>query len=270
MSDILNTKPFLFMDLDDTALGVLIDGELRPVHAAYSVTIKQFTARMAQAGFDPAEAKAAQERIDREQAAVLGFSDARRFAISMVKAYEEMAAAKGEEPTDQMRDVLFRIGMSVFIFPHVALPGAIDAIRRYRDTYNVAIVTKGAGAVQHQKLVDSGILAEVEYAYVLEHKSVEEYAELLTTIGLTGEENAVRRAQSYFVGDSVKSDVNPALALGLNAVHLTGPGVSWSFEAAGYADVSLGQKLKTVTDIRELTDDVVPVRPTTPILLAAR
>jgi putative hydrolase of the HAD superfamily len=107
-----------------------------------------------------------------------------------------------------------------------------------------AWVVKGAPDYQVKKANDSGCLQIASSLVVMSTKSVEEWRERVVTPFLLESEIS----EAWVVGDSIRSDINPGLYLGLNAVHVQSPDV-WDFEEAQLGTLNNGQLFYTVDTI---------------------
>ncbi len=111
-----------------------------------------------------------------------------------------------------------------------------DDVREFMDQVNipgvkVAIITKGEIHHQSDKLLAlEAYLGNKSWnsSYIIGDKTEAEYLKVLRAEGVKPEEFVM-------VGDSVKSDINPVLKMGGEAIHLKRPsreGIKWAFEQA--------------------------------------
>ncbi|MEA2021708.1 MAG: haloacid dehalogenase, partial [Candidatus Caldatribacteriota bacterium] len=75
--------------------------------------------------------------------------------------------------------------------------------------------------VQEKKIRLTGLDKFFSDVNVLKHKNVEEYQAIIKKHNLNKEE-------TWIIGNSVRSDLNPGLKLGLNCILI--PYLSWKFE----------------------------------------
>lgn len=237
----ISNERWAIFDLDDTIGGVEIDGKVELNTVAYQVVLKQFAEYVSKdCGVDPSLILQRQEEIDRDLCNQHGFADAGRFSESLVLTFEHF---HGSVIPTKIANELMSLGMSVFEFPYRLLPGAETAVSRVRQCgYRVAVVTKGAEAQQRKKL--EAIPLKFDRAFVVPRKDDEDWANVLGELGIT-EDNAHRH---WSIGNSVKSDINPALLAGLNAVHIQIEN-EWSFEKAVYIEPRPNAQLIMVRSI---------------------
>jgi putative hydrolase of the HAD superfamily len=252
----LHKPHWLLVDADDTILGVEIDGAVHGTHQAYEVIIAEFAALMASHGFSATAARATQEAIDTALCRSLGFGTKDRFAESFRQTYEQVATEAGVPVDPALANAVFALGMRVFSFPYIALPGALATLHRLHQDFNIAVVTKGEQGEQHKKLFESGCFVYADQTFVLPHKSMEEWSEIVSALEIAVPD----RAHCWAIGNSVKSDINPPLALGFNAIHIQCG--EWSFEKAEYCTPYTGRRLEVVSDIRACLPLLTPTRAT--------
>lgn len=219
---LMDEVPMILWDYDDTLGGVRFpDGTIHPGAEAYSDTIRRFLAYMECSGFNREAAQKQQHDIDLILAQQHGFSNKTRFACSMVQAYEALGGADKAH-----KDAIFSIGMSVFTdYPYVPLEGALEALYLTRDFFRHVVVTKGEVVEQEKKLQQSGIIHFVDDVFVVGKKDAADWEAVLGSLNLPEAKDV------WAIGNSVKADVNPLLALGYNGIHIKDKNW-WVFEHA--------------------------------------
>jgi putative hydrolase of the HAD superfamily len=93
------------------------------------------------------------------------------------------------------------------------LPGVQDTLCELSSRHTLVMVTKGNLEEQTSKLENSGLGSFFSAVEVLAEKNPAAYSELVSQHGWTA-------SNTWMIGNSPKSDVNPSLAVGLNAVFL--------------------------------------------------
>lgn len=245
-------KNWCLLDADDTVLGVEIEGKICGTHEAYFYAIRKFALTLEFLGFDPERAKKLQNEIDTKMAAEFGFADKTRFSRSMVEAYNVISLEMGRHYDVVVANTIKKIGLGVFEHKYVALPGAIATMAEIHKYYNIAIVTKGEDSEQRKKVFDSGCFVYADHVIPLAHKSATEWEKVVDDLRI----GFNTRLTSWAIGNSVKSDINPPLGLGFNAIHVNYG--EWSFEKAEYSPPLFRRRLEVVTDIRDVLKYVVP------------
>ena len=93
------------------------------------------------------------------------------------------------------------------------LPGVPDTLAELAKRHRCLLVTKGDVEEQNDKLVRSGLAEYFTAVEVLPEKNAQAYQAL-------AERHGCEAATTWMIGNSPKSDVNPALAAGLQAVFI--------------------------------------------------
>jgi len=93
------------------------------------------------------------------------------------------------------------------------LPGVAETLAELETRHQLVLVTKGNVAEQTDKLERSGLRGHFSAVEVLAEKNVAAYQELVVR-------HRWAASSTWMIGNSPKSDMNPALAAGLNAVFL--------------------------------------------------
>ncbi len=93
------------------------------------------------------------------------------------------------------------------------LPGVAETLPQLAARHQLVIFTKGREEEQRAKIEKSGIDLHFIDAIVVREKTVDVYEEVVARFEW-------ERSTTWMVGNSPKSDINPALAAGLNAVFI--------------------------------------------------
>jgi len=123
---------------------------------------------------------------------------------------------------------LVELGRSILSKPIELFPGVTDILPALRDRYRLIVVTKGDLLDQERKLEKSGLLPYFHHIEVVTEKHESNYRHLINIMGIQPEE-------FLMVGNSLKSDVLPVLAIGGQAVHVPFHTV-WQHEQADKPD----------------------------------
>jgi putative hydrolase of the HAD superfamily len=102
------------------------------------------------------------------------------------------------------------------------LDGVADTVARLSKSHTLMVATKGDLHDQERKLARSGIAHHFHHVEVLSDKTVERYRGLLERYGVAPE-------RFLMVGNSLRSDVLPVVALGGHAVHIPAE-YTWAHE----------------------------------------
>jgi putative hydrolase of the HAD superfamily len=140
-------------------------------------------------------------------------------ALSMIEAAVEIT---GERivATDVHRIV--QLGKELLRHPVELLPGIRDAVADIAGRHEVVLITKGDLFHQEAKVRDSGLAGLFRRIEIVSEKDPATYARLLEEFGIAAE-------QFVMVGNSLRSDIAPVLALGGWGVHMPYH-TTWSHE----------------------------------------
>ncbi|HTX90864.1 MAG TPA: HAD family hydrolase [Anaerolineales bacterium] len=143
------------------------------------------------------------------------------FALSMI---ESAAALTGEAIS--ARDVLaiLDLAKAQLNAPVELLPEASEAVSRLAERYRLMLITKGELLDQERKLTLSGLGRFFQDIEIVSDKTTEVYARLFQAHGLAAE-------RVLMVGNSLRSDILPILALGGTAAYIPYE-LTWQHEAA--------------------------------------
>ena len=227
-------KPTLILDADDT---------LWATNIFYERATDAFVERMAREGFDPTEARSVFEEVERERVPQAGYSPI-EFARSKVIAYRHLCQLHGRQPDPRVEQEVEAIGRQVLEFPIILLDGVAEALPCLSQRCRLILLTKGDPQVQHDKLARSGLAPYFEAIHVVPEKGPEVLRGLLERHGLDPQ-------QTWVVGDSPRSDINPALEVGIGAIHVP-HAVPWSFEEVPLSDPDRVVTLRRFSDLLDL------------------
>ena len=141
------------------------------------------------------------------------------FRRSLIECFEQLA---GGPPDEQRHRQIVSFADSIAQQQIELLPGVEDTLHTLARTHRLLLVTKGDPVEQRDKLTRSGLEDCFSGVEVLAEKNVAAYRELILRHNLT-------RSSSWMIGNSPKSDINPAMAAGLNAVFVP-HGFTWVLE----------------------------------------
>jgi putative hydrolase of the HAD superfamily len=161
------------------------------------------------------------------------------FTLSMIET--AMEVAEGADVTAAVREIL-AAGREMLAHPVEPLPGVTHALTHLAERYRLVLVTKGDLLHQERKLAASGLGELFTAVEIVSEKDAEVYARVFARHG-TG------AAEAAMVGNSLRSDVLPALEAGAFAAHIP-YAMTWAHELA---DAPLGHpRFAELASISEL------------------
>ncbi len=143
------------------------------------------------------------------------------FTLSMIETAIEVTEAR--VPASVLSDIL-EAGREMLSHPLELLPGAREVLEGFAGRYRLLLVTKGDLFDQERKVAQSGLGELFDAVEIVSDKAAGVYTRIFEQYG----EGA---AASMMVGNSLKSDVIPALEAGAWGVHVPHD-LTWVFEAA--------------------------------------
>ena len=144
------------------------------------------------------------------------------FPRALGETYEYYCNGYGRNYCKKTRLEIEDLGWWVYQQPARLIQGAEEVLAQLAGRYPLFLATKGEPGVQYQRVKQSGLLRWFNKVYVLCEKNAAAYA----TIAL---EQNIKPPVSWVVGNSMKSDINPALQAGFNCIYIHHPH-TWDFE----------------------------------------
>jgi putative hydrolase of the HAD superfamily len=141
------------------------------------------------------------------------------FVLSMIETAVEVT--EGRVPGTVVGEIL-AMGRDMLAHPIELLPQAREAVQAAAEEGEVVLITKGDLLHQEQKLAASGLGDLFDAVEIVSDKTPSTYLRIFARHG-------ARRAM--MVGNSLKSDVIPAIAAGAWGVHVP-HGIPWELEHA--------------------------------------
>ena len=141
------------------------------------------------------------------------------FTLSMIETAIELT--KGQIPAADL-EVILGWGKRMLGEPTELLDGVEAALKGASGRYSLLLITKGDLFDQESKLARSGLGEMFTGVEILSDKNVNSYRSVLRRRGIKPEE-------FIMVGNSLRSDIAPVVALGARAVHIPYH-VTWNHE----------------------------------------
>lgn len=115
-----------------------------------------------------------------------------------------------------------RLALAVLDLEIEILPGVTDTLEKLTAVHDLYLVTKGHPEEQRAKIDRSGIADRFLAAIVVDDKSVYTYRDIVR-------ERRLDSTTTWMIGNSLRSDINPAIRAGLNAIFVPHPD-TWHME----------------------------------------
>ena len=200
----------LIFDADDT----LWDSNIHFLEAFDS-----FAAAVTDAGlgFERADVHAAVRRAELRLIKTHGYGR-RPYVMALHDAAAELAPAGHE----RLRDAIERIGAHLIERDCALLPDVEPTLHHLSRRHKLLMFTKGQRDEQLRKLKRSGLAPLFKRVETPREKDVDAYRNLMRDAGLDP-------SVTFMIGNSPRSDINPAVRAGLRAVYIPHPH-TWELE----------------------------------------
>eukprot|EP01037_Dinobryon_pediforme_P024198 gene24198-25917_t len=147
------------------------------------------------------------------------------FTLSMIEAAVELSDRTLSGGA--VREIL-EIGREMLAYPIEPLPGVVEALRSLKGRYRLVVITKGDLLDQEAKIARSGLGDYFDDVQIVSEKTPEIYTRIFG--------GPAQTARAVMVGNSLKSDVLPAIAAGAWGIHVPYE-VTWAMEHVAEAPV---------------------------------
>lgn len=171
------------------------------------------------------------------------------FMLSTIETAIELT--DGKISAQEIRTII-GLGREMLDHPVELLDGVTDVLATLAATHEVLLITKGDLRDQERKLAKSGIAARFRGIEIVSEKNPSTYAEIL-------QRRNIAPTEFLMVGNSLKSDVLPVLALGGSAIHVPYT-LTWAHERATESPAAPGRffQVSTLRDILPLVSPPAP------------
>ena len=165
------------------------------------------------------------------------------FAHALVDTFERLSV---QPVTPELHTQIHSFAHSISEQPLELLPEVSETLQHLTSRHRLILVTKGAVPEQSGKIERSGLKQFFAEREIVPEKNPACYEALV-------EKHAIERKSAWMIGNSPKSDINPALAVGLNAVFVP-HGDTWILEHEELNAAPPSQKLLIVGRFAELRE----------------
>lgn len=191
--------------------------------------------------YTASEVRAALNAVERETILAHGYG-LTSFTRSLMDCYERLSAAP---VTEAHRERIRSFAQTIADAEIELLPGVAEALAELSERHRLILMTKGNQAEQADKLARSGLARFFAAVEIVEEKDSATYGAVIAR-------HELKPHTSWMIGNSPKSDINPALAAGLHAVFLVHKD-TWVLEHAEVTAAPQGQHLVELDGFAKLT-----------------
>jgi putative hydrolase of the HAD superfamily len=166
----------------------------------------------------PDQVRAALDEIEIVNNKIHGYG-AKNFARNLAQCYRHLGE-RGIAEEDVQRVMSF--AEEILNAPMELMPDVEETLARLGQVHELTMFTKGHPEEQHSKIDKSGLRSYFDHCEVVKEKTPAAYQALARERGFNSN-------RTWMIGNSPKSDINPALRAGLRAVFIP-HARTWSLE----------------------------------------
>ena len=219
---------YLIMDADDT---------LWENNIYFEQAIHAFVTFLDHSRLSREEVRAVLDEVER----LMGYGSV-NFTKSLIETYRRLAEKDlREEDIEQVR----RFGEKIRTQPLQLLAGVRETLDYLSPRHDLFLLTKGDSEEQKLKVERSGIEEYFKQVVIVPEKDVATYHRVVNELQIDPQ-------SAWMIGNSPRSDINPALDAGLNAVYIPHPH-TWHLEHEEVQYVEEG-RLLTLSTFAELSN----------------
>jgi putative hydrolase of the HAD superfamily len=193
-------RQFLLIDGDDT---------LWENNVYFEQAIEGFIDFLDHSTMSRDQVRAALDEIERMNVGVHGYGSA-AFTKNLKQTSERLAERDLRQ--EEIERVL-RLGQRIASQPVTLIRDVAETVDYLAARHDLMLVTKGHPEEQRLKIERSGLESRFTATAVVSEKAVDTYRAIV-------EERRLDLTRTWMIGNSPRSDINPALQAGLNAVFI--------------------------------------------------
>lgn len=194
----IKERQHLIIDADDT---------LWENNIYFERAFDNFCDFLAHSSMSPAQVRAVLDEIETVNSKIHGYGTA-NFARNLTECYHQLLE-RDVGPEDM--PTIMRFTEQILDHPIELIPGVEETLQYLSLRHDLTLFTKGNPEEQKLKLDRSGLAIYFGHTAIVKEKDRASYAALIRKRQLVPE-------RSWMIGNSPKSDINPALEAGINAV----------------------------------------------------
>jgi putative hydrolase of the HAD superfamily len=191
---------FLIVDADDT---------LWENNIYFERAFDEFVSFLDHSSLTAPEVREVLDAIEAVNAKVHGYGSL-NFARNLRETYERLCERHIQEGDLQ---TVMRLAERILECPMEVIEGVEETLEYLAERHDLTLFTKGNPDEQRLKVDRSGLGGYFNHTAIVKEKDASAYRNLV-------QERAMDPARAWMIGNSPKSDVNPALEAGLNAVFI--------------------------------------------------
>ena len=223
----------LLIDADDT---------LWENNIYFERAISSFISFLNHHEFSALQVRAVLNDVERECIVTHGYG-LHSFVHALVQTFEKLAV---EPLTPSLHETIHGFAHTIAEHPVEVIPGVSETLDYLNGRHRLILMTKGAVIEQTGKVERSGLKTYFYAIEIVPEKDASTYGSIVSKHDLPN-------GSTWMIGNSPKSDINPALAAGLNAVFVP-HGNTWILEHEEVSEARAPQRLLTVENFAQLKE----------------
>ncbi|HEY1205164.1 MAG: HAD family hydrolase [Bryobacteraceae bacterium] len=208
-------RQHLIFDADDT---------LWENNVYFEQAFDEFVEFLAHSTLAPAEVRGVLDEIELVNRDIHGYG-ARNFGCNLRQCYQRLAE---REISAADLDRVMSFAERILEQPLELIEGVPETIACLAERHELILFTKGHPEEQAYKIEVSGLAPHFRHTAIVKEKDAGSFRALVEECGLAGD-------RTWMVGNSPRSDINPALEIGLGAVYIP-HARTWSLESEEIRD----------------------------------
>jgi len=228
-----NGAQTLLIDADDT---------LWENNIYFERAIARFISFLNHREFSPEQVREVLINVERESILTHGYG-LHSFAHSLVETFEQLST---EPVTPELHATINSFCHQIADHPVEILPQVPETLAYLQERHHLIMMTKGAIAEQTGKIERSGLKEYFSAIEIVAEKDTATYNSVIAKYELPED-------CTWMIGNSPKSDINPALEVGINAVFVP-HGNTWILEHATVAEAKPPSRLLVVEKFAQLRE----------------
>ncbi len=202
-------RQHLLIDADDT---------LWENNIYFERAFAEFVAFLNHEHLSTAEIQAVMDELQIANRGAHGYG-ARSFAHSLRATYQHIVGVPEDDPD---LETVERMGLRILDQAFEIMGGVVETIDVLRPHHDLMIVTKGHLEEQRAKVERSSIEHHFDAVVIVDEKDEHTYRSIVESLDLDPR-------QTWMIGNSPRSDINPAIRAGINAIYIPHPR-TWHLE----------------------------------------
>jgi putative hydrolase of the HAD superfamily len=226
-----NGAQTLLIDADDT---------LWENNIYFEQAIAKFISFLDHRAHSPEQVRLVLNEVERSSIATHGYG-LHSFTHSLVETFEKLSV---DPVTPELQDRIRSFAHQIADHPIEILPGVPETLKYLGERHHLILMTKGHPAEQSGKIERSGLKEYFSAIEIVAEKDESTYRSAIAKYALAAD-------VTWMIGNSPKSDINPALAAGIHAIFIPHNN-TWVLEHEQVAVAPVPQRLLVVDRFGDL------------------